>query len=166
MNYASAEMLQTLGVRYAISYEGAPSEAELAGHPRFRLLGPDDSFYRVYEYLDARTPFGWDGAEGEARPAEWLPERRLFRVSSAAGGRFGLVEQGRRGWRATVDGRPATIERWRGAFQAVDVAAGEHTVAFEYRAPWLAPGAAVSLASFILLGWVAFASSASQPRRS
>ena len=160
MDYGNDAMLQTLGVRYAISYKGAP-----AGDARFRLVGPDDSFYRVYEYTEARPSYGWEGS-GEARPVEWTPERRVLRVASGGGGRFGIVEQYYPGWRASVDGRPAEIARWRGAFQSIQVPAGEHTVAFEYRSRWLGVGAWISVGALAVLGWVASASIASRRRRS
>jgi hypothetical protein len=147
MDYRNEEMLQTLGVRYAITYRGAADAPYLAESPNFRLVGSDDSFYRVYEYRHARPPFGWDGALGDARPTEWMPERRAFQVRSGRGGRFGLVEQYSPGWEAAVDGAPVTIERWREAFQSVPVAPGEHTVVFEYHAPWLSLGETISLVS-------------------
>jgi hypothetical protein len=151
MNYGNRDMLETLGVRYAISYNGGPNEAVLAGSPDFRRVGPD-SFYHVYEYLHAQPAYSW---EGEARPTGWLPERRAFAVRSAAGGRFVLVEQQFPGWRATVDGRAVPIALWRGVFQAIDVPAGEHAVVFEYRSRWLGLGAAVSMAALLMLAVVA-----------
>jgi hypothetical protein len=154
MDYTNEQMLQALGVPYAITYKGAADAQFLAGSPNFRLLGPDDSFYRVYEYLHARPPFGWDGILGDARPTEWMPELRVFQVRSEGGGRFGLVEQFFPGWKATVDGAPVTIERWREAFQSIQVGPGDHSVVFEYHSRWLPLGAAISLASLAGLVWV------------
>jgi hypothetical protein len=153
VDYGNDAMLQALGVRYAITYRGGASETALAGNRKFRRVGPD-SFYQVYEYLEARPPYGWDGGAGDARPTEWMPERRVFRVNSERGGRFGLVEQFYPGWHATVDGKPVPVERWRGLFQAAPVAGGEHTVAFEYRSRWLRPGAAISLGALAALAWI------------
>jgi len=154
MDYGNEQMLQTLGVRYAITYQGAAAAPFLAESPNFRLVGPHDSFYRVYEYRHARPPFGWDGTVGDARPAAWMPERRAFQVRSQRGGRFGLVEQFLPGWKATVDGDPVAIERWREAFQSIPVGPGDHTVVFEYHSRWLPLGAAISLASLAGLVWV------------
>jgi len=147
MNYRNRDMLQTLGVRYAISYNGGPNEELLSTSPNFRRIGPD-SFYHVYEYLHAQPAYHW---EGEARPIGWLPERRAFTVRSAAGGRFVLAEQQFPGWRATVDGHTAPIALWRGVFQTIDVPAGEHTVEFEYRSRRLRLGAGISAATLLAL---------------
>jgi hypothetical protein len=141
-------VLQALGVRYAITYPGSAEETILAQSPNFRRLsGSSDSFYRVYEYLHAKAPYGFDGVEGDARPAEWMPERRVFHVRSDRGGRFGLVEQFFPGWTASVDGRVVGIDRWRENFQSIEVGPGDHTVAFQYRSRWLPLGAAISLVS-------------------
>jgi hypothetical protein len=148
MDYRNSAMLQALGVRYVISYAAAASEPLLAGNPDFRRVGPDNSFYRVYEYLRAKPQYEWDGVAAEAWPVEWLPGRRVFRIRSERGGRFGLVEQFFPGWRAAIDGRPAAIALWREAFQSIDVPPGEHTIAFEYRSRWLPLGAGISLSAF------------------
>lgn len=150
LDVRNQEMLRELGVRYVITHQGAANADWLADNPAFRLLGPDDSFYRVYEYAGARDPYGWAEAGGSgdrARPIEWLPERRVFEVGSDEGGRFFLGENFLPGWHAAVDGRAAPLERWDRVFQAVRVGPGRHTVAFEYTAPGLWAGAAVSLAT-------------------
>ena len=151
VDYKNRQMLQTLGVRYAIAYRGGPSTSFLAGSPDFRLLGRADSFYQVYEYLHARPPFGFDGNAGDARPTEWMPERRAFRVRSERGGRFVLVEQFFPGWTATVDYRPAAIERWSGVFQSIQLEPGEHTVVFQYHSRLLPWGVALSVIALAAL---------------
>jgi hypothetical protein len=163
MDYRNEEMLQTLGVRYAITYRGAADSAFLAASPNFRLVGPNDAFYRVYEYRHARPSFGWDGIPGDARPAEWMPERRAFQVRSGRGGRFGLVEQYSPGWEAAVDGHPVAIERWRDVFQSIQVEPGEHAVVFEYHSRWLPLGGTISLLS--LAGLVCVIAADRQSRR-
>src|SRR5262249_41370230 len=122
MDYRNEPVLQSLGVRYAITYQGSAEEGILAHSPSFhRLTGSSDSFYRVYEYLHAKAPFGFDGVEGDARPEEWMPERRVFHVRSEQGGKFGLVEEFFPGWSASVDGRAVAIARWRDNFQSIEV---------------------------------------------
>ncbi|MGA2267664.1 MAG: hypothetical protein ABSH44_04240 [Bryobacteraceae bacterium] len=165
MDYRNDQMLQTLGVRYAITYRGAADASILAESPSFRLLGPDDSFYRVYEYTHARPPYGWDGSPGDARPAEWMPERRSFQVRSERGGRFFLVEQLFPGWSATVDNRPVTIELWHELFQSIQVGPGEHAVTFEYHSRWLPLGLAISLAAVAGLVWVMVVDRRGEPSR-
>lgn len=48
-------------------------------------------------------------------------------------------------WRATLDGRPATIVPVNIAFQAVPVPAGRHQIRLEYRNPLVAAGGVISL---------------------
>jgi len=146
-------MLRELGVRYVVTHEGAANAAYLAANPAFRLLGPDDSFYRVYEFRHAKAPYGWVDGEGAARPTAWLPERRAFDVHSDRGGRFFLAEDFLPGWSVAVDGRAAALERWDRVFQAVAVGPGDHTVVFTYRALGVLPGAAIGLAAAAALAW-------------
>jgi hypothetical protein len=154
MDFWNESMLQSLGIRYVISHEGVANDARLRKDPTFRLIGPDDSYYRVYEYRNAKPPFGWEDGTGSVRPVEWMPERRVFDARSDASGRFFLIEQFYPGWRAIVDGRSAPIERWNGAFQAIRVAPGVHRVIFEYHERRLALGAAMSLMGLVGLLWV------------
>ncbi|HTX39560.1 MAG TPA: YfhO family protein, partial [Bryobacteraceae bacterium] len=155
MAIRNEEMLRELGVRYVITHEGAANAAWLAASPSFRLLGPDDSFYRVYEFLRAKAPYGWVDGGGAARPVGWLPERRTFQVDSERGGRFFLAEELLAGWSASVDGHAQAVERWNRVFQAVAVGPGTHTVVFEYRADGLLPGAAAGIVAAAVLAWAA-----------
>ncbi len=154
VDFWNPEMMRSLGVRYVFTHEKAGQEPRFAASPDYRLVGPDDSFYRIYEYRLAKAPYGWD-VPGEASPKGWLPEKREFTVHSAVGGRFFLVEQFFPGWQARVDGKPAVIERWNGAFQAIHVPAGEHTVTFEFHTRFLVPALFVSLAALCGLLMVA-----------
>jgi hypothetical protein len=151
---ANEAALRLLGVRYFITSEQGPLYPQISTSPIYRLVEPSPGYYKVFEYLHARPPYGWDSGEGSADQVANMPERRAFRVRSPTGGRFTLAEQHFPGWRAAVDGKPVPIERWRGAFQAVEVPPGEHEVEFRYRAPGLAAGAWISLVS-ILLGMAA-----------
>ena len=149
-------MMRALAVRYVMVWDTYPDAARLAVDPDFRLIGRPAIFMRVYEYLHALAPYHWENdPAGFAEPTGWIPEHRDLRVRSATGGRFVLVEQFFPGWHASVDGRPATIERWGGAFQAISVPAGEHHVTFEFRPASFRIGAAISLCSAILLAFVA-----------
>lgn len=150
-------MLQTLGVRYVLVRDGSGHDLFLAASPKFRRIGRTDVYCHVYEYLRAKPPFHWeDAGSGAAEPVAWTPERREFRVLSNRGGRFVLVEQFFPGWQAAVDGRRVRIERWGGAFQAIQLSPGEHRVRFQFRPASVRVGAAVSmvaLAGLLALVW-------------
>jgi hypothetical protein len=154
------ELMRLTGVRYFITRPDSPSFKALAANPNFRLLEPAQTFFNAFEYLRAEAPYGWDaGAHRETSSVErtgWLPGRRAFRVESASGGRFVLVEQFFPGWRALIDGREVAIDRWKGAFQAIAVAPGRHDIVFEFHSPGLRAGAAVSIAALAVLAMVAF----------
>ena len=144
------DMLQTLGVRYVLVRESTDHDRYLAASPNFRRIGPTGSYCLLYEYLHAKPPFHWeDESSGPAEPVGWTPERREFRVQSARGGRFILVEQFFPGWQAVVDGRRVAIERWGGAFQAIQLTPGEHRVEFAFRPLSVPVGAVVSCLAVI-----------------
>ncbi len=151
------DMLQALGVRYVLVRSGAEHGPAVTANPNFRLIGREEIFCRVYEYLHAKPAYRWEDEHGEderggwAKPIAWTPERREFLLRSGRGGRFALIEQFFPGWRATVDGHPVEIERWGGAFQAVRLTPGEHRVSFEFRPASLPIGAAVDILAIAAL---------------
>src|SRR5262249_2984393 len=116
----------------------------------FRLVGPPDSFYRVYEYANAISSWRWDGT-GEVNPTRWEPELREFRLNAGIAGRFVLVEQLYPGWRASLDGQPVPVELSDGVFQAIPVPVGAHTVKFEYSPSSVRVGAAISATALVAL---------------
>jgi hypothetical protein len=153
------DALKLFGVRYVISSEFSKMYPKLKGDPHYRLLGSVPTFYNVYEYLDAQPPFSWEGsAVTEVERSQWEPENRTFQVRTPAGGKLALHEQLFPGWTATVDGKGSAVEPWMGAFQAVTVPAGEHTVEFRYRSRLLGVGGGISLLALIgLVFWIRFA---------
>lgn len=157
------DALRLFGVRYVISTESSEQFLKLKDNPHYRPLGSIPTFYRVFEYLDAQPPFSWEGsAITELHRLAWEPENRSFRVRSPGGGKLAFHEQFFPGWTAKVDGKSAAVESWAGAFQAVAVPAGEHTVEFRYRSRLLPLGAGISLAALIGLGFWIWASSRSK----
>jgi hypothetical protein len=152
LNPDNPSALRLLGVGYVIGAEQSPGYSRLLKNPDFRLMLPDDSFYKVFELKDAQPSFAWEeNVEGRsAAVTKWEPERRGIRVSSRTGGVFRLSEQFYPGWSATLDGAPVQIERCHEAFQCVPVGPGEHLLEFRYRSRWLLPGAALSLCSMLL----------------
>jgi uncharacterized membrane protein YfhO len=122
------------------------------------MVGANDSYYKVFEYLDAKPIYGFAGPV-EVRLRE--PEHRVLRVQSDQGGLLTFAEQSYPGWSATVDGVAVPIEKWEIAFQAVRMPAGSHTVEFVYRERLFSAGIGMSLASLALLAWWIRASSKS-----
>jgi len=155
------EMLRLLAVRYIISTElpRGPAYDSLLANPNFRVLQPATSYYKVFEYTRAQLPYRWEIEQNmdprTIQRLRWDPEHRSFLVRSQTGGRFVLVEQHYPGWRVRVDGLPAALERWKGAFQAVEVGPGEHRIDFEFRPLRLRVGAGLSLIGLIGLCWMA-----------
>ncbi len=84
-------------------------------------------------------------------------------VSAPAAGALFLSIPYDRGWTATVDGKPAATfpvdkdtEGEDGAMLAVEIPAGEHTVALRYRAPGQVLGIVVSLACALMIALLWF----------
>ena len=153
--------LRLFGVKYVISSEYSKVYSKLKDNPRYRLMGSIPTFYKVYEYLDARPPYSWEGqgAQDQIQPGPWQPDNRTFQVQSAAGGKLALHEQFFPGWTAFVDGKSVAVEQWAGAFQAVTVPAGEHAVEFRYRSRFLRLGGGISLLALIgLFFWIRISS--------
>ncbi len=141
--------IHTLGIGYFITAEQGPQFSALKTNPQLRLLQPDDSFYKVFEVIDKRPPYGMEGGEATIGRTRWEPERREFTVRTSAVGKFYLSEQWNPGWSARVDGNPAPIERWNGAFQSIAIQPGEHRIVFEFKDRGLRAGAAISLITLL-----------------
>jgi hypothetical protein len=146
------DVMQRYGVRFVMTGEAGSKYKELAAHPRYRMVGKNDSYYKVFEYLDAKPIYGFSGTvEVQKRD----PEHRVLRVQSEQGGQLTFAEQSYPGWSATVDRVPVPIEKWEIAFQAVRLRPGEHTVEFVYRERLLNAGIAVtSIAGALLVLWI------------
>lgn len=88
--------------------------------------------------------------------ADYQPERVAVDVDAAADGYVVFAEVAYPGWRATVDGTPAPIERANFAFRAVRVPPGEHRVELVFEPATWRLGLAISLASLVALLGVAW----------
>ncbi|MBI3684774.1 MAG: YfhO family protein [Acidobacteria bacterium] len=137
-------LMKQFGIRFVITRAGHPGYQALRTHGRFRLMEPSNTFYQVFEYLDAQPAYRWEA--GPVQCTRWAPESREFQVGSRTGGRFVLLEQFHPGWRAYVDGRPASLDRYGEAFQQVTTPPGAHQVRFEFRSRGLRVGAVITLA--------------------
>jgi hypothetical protein len=85
----------------------------------------------------------------ERRPT---PEQMEYDVDLGRPGIFVVSESDYPGWRAFVDGQPAAILPANYAFRGVALAAGRHTVRFEYRPRSVWIGLVASLVSMFALG--------------
>lgn len=102
----------------------------------------------VWEILDWKPRVELTG--GSARLLDETPNRVRVEAESASGGRLVLRDSYDSGWRVTVDGEPATIERVEQIFRAVDLPPGKHTLDFTYR-PWsFVVGATLSAGALLL----------------
>ncbi|HEY5908296.1 MAG TPA: hypothetical protein VIZ31_09645, partial [Vicinamibacteria bacterium] len=101
---------------------------------------------------DVGAPVGC--TRSEARRLVDLPAARAYAVS--ADGPALLVERENfaRGWRASVDGRPARVWRANGKHRAVVVPAGAREVTLRYEAPGLQAGAWLSVLSLAAMAWL------------
>jgi uncharacterized membrane protein YfhO len=89
----------------------------------------------------------------DSRPARIVQdtgERVTVDLPRGAFGRLILADAYYPGWTATVDGRPAPVERYSGYLRAVAIPRGARSVVFEYRPWWLVPGAATSVGALLL----------------
>jgi hypothetical protein len=82
----------------------------------------------------------------------YAPEVIALRASLQAPGYLVLSDAWYPGWKATVDGKPAAIERANVHFRAVYLGAGTHTVRFTYRPASYFAGLGISLATLVGLG--------------
>jgi uncharacterized membrane protein YfhO len=153
--------MQRFGARFVLMGESAEKYKELVVHPRYRMVGANDSYYKVFEYLDAKPIYGF---VGQVDVMKRDPEHRILKVSSEQGGLFTFSEQAYPGWSATVDGQAVAIEPWEIAFQAVRVPAGAHTVEFVYRERLLSVGIGVSVGAMALLLMFCYLSAPSRSR--
>ena len=85
-----------------------------------------------------------------------IPNRIRLRVTAPCEGTVITGEAWFPGWNATVDGRPASVERAHGLLQGVRVAAGEHQVELRYRPASVMLGAWLTTAGLIAAIALAF----------
>ena len=98
-------------------------------------------------------------APSSARIARYDPERVIVRARTARPGLLVLSDNQYPGWKATVDGHPAPVERVDYLFRGVRIAPGSHTVEFRYeplswRIGWIVSLVSlVGLAVLVAVGW-------------
>jgi hypothetical protein len=100
----------------------------------------------------SHDPGGPGRAGGAVRFVENHPERLVLEVDAPRRGFLVLADQWFPGWRASVDGVPATLLRADYVFRAVEVPAGRSTVEMHYAPRSVRLGFAVSALTLLGLG--------------
>jgi membrane protein YfhO len=171
-------MLSMMNVRFGIAYAGevAPQSGwrELMIDAHTRLTENERVLPRAFvprhvvfaddlEAMKRETDFGdrsWINTDGPAGDRDNGPGRvrttplELGYDLDAAMERPGFVvvsEAAWRGWRASIDGRPAKVERANHAFLAVRVPAGRHRLRLVFLPRSFVTGRAVSVVTALLL---------------
>ncbi len=93
-----------------------------------------------------------EAAETRIATQTETPERIMVEVKNAAPGILVISDTYDPGWRATVNGQRVPILKTNGLFRGIALAAGEHTVTFEYRPLSVIAGAAISAVAIIIVG--------------
>lgn len=153
MDPANLPFLESFGVKYVMVQNGTTPAANLVEHPSYRRLEPSNSYFQVFEYINAKPAWRF---EGKVKVDRWKPEERIFTIDSQSGGTFALLEQYFPGWYVAIDGREAELKHWDKTFQSVSVPAGPHRVEFVYRPVSVRLGVLISLLSTALVALVAF----------
>jgi hypothetical protein len=100
------------------------------------------------------APLGAAGGpqvSSEVRWREHGPNRYRWEVDGAAPSLFVILQNAHPGWRASLDGRPATLLRAYGTFMALPLEAGRREVQIEFKDPWFFAGLAVSACGWLSL---------------
>ena len=144
---AAQELLRHLdgyraaGVRYVLTPAGQP----LPGSPRgLRLVFRSPSTW-IYHLAGASPYFGASGCLTTSGA------RDTARVTCARPSTLVRRETWLAGWSAQIDGRPTTIRRVEGLFQAVTVPAGSHVITFSFTPPGMGWALAGMLAGCALM---------------
>lgn len=85
---------------------------------------------------------------------EYLPERISLDVSTPADGVLVVSEWYYPGWQAILDGEPAEIWEANAGLRALPLTAGEHHIEMVYRPTLFLAGAAISVASMMVLATI------------
>ncbi|MBI3914050.1 MAG: YfhO family protein [Chloroflexi bacterium] len=131
--------------------------AELANDDAVFARLHDDAFQPASMVLLADgEPLTDSGAtQGEAIITRYEATRVEIAVRTDRAGYVVLTDSWYPGWRATVDGNAAPIQRADAIFRAVRVEAGQHRIVFEYAPTSLTVGIVVSVLSLILAAFSA-----------
>jgi hypothetical protein len=141
--------------RYVPRIEVVPDRSVLLN----RLAYGSDDLAQV-AFVEEPMPSGFSAEDplpaggGSARFLRDDPEHLVIEVDAPARGFLVLADQYFPGWRATVNGASAPIQRVNQMFRLVEVPAGVSRVEFRYRPTSVAVGAALSFVSLGAVGVV------------
>jgi hypothetical protein len=121
-------------------------EAQLA-----RLAGSDFDPASLAVLAVAPPELGNPSTQDRVETPDYAPNQVRVRAHAAAPGLLVLADAYSPDWRATVDGRPATVFRANYALRAVWLPEGTHEVVFSYRPRSFQVGLAVSGATLLFL---------------
>src|SRR5215207_4904498 len=132
--------------------------ARVAGTPQAALDAVTDPAFDARAEAIVEQPVGELGGSGSARIDEAAPERMRVTAAMRGAGLLVTADAFLPGWRATVDGRAAPLERVDYLLRGVRVPAGTHRLEFSYE-PWswtagwiISLLAALALAAWVLAG--------------
>jgi hypothetical protein len=94
---------------------------------------------------------------GALRITSRTPSTVIVQAEMRAAGYLVLLDRWDPGWRAIVDGKPATVLLANHMFRAVQLGSGVHQVEFSYRPPGLVLGAcisAITVIGLIIVWWI------------
>jgi hypothetical protein len=124
-----------------------------------RLVGPDagyralaaDGFDVRREVLLAEGPLVASASfSAQLRVLESRPDRLRVGAAFQAPGYLVVTDAYYPGWKASIDGQPATVQRANVGFRAVQVPAGSHVLEMVYRPAAVSVGFAISALALVL----------------
>lgn len=110
--------------------------------------------FRDVAFEGSGAPRAETCGSGRARAVSLLPDEERYETESDQPGWLLVRSTHARGWRATVDGRPAAMLRADGRHRAVAIPAGRHAVTLRYEPPGLWPGMILTLLASVALIWI------------
>jgi hypothetical protein len=102
-------------------------------------------------------PTGTNANAGTVDFVSYLPKRIVLRANASSPAVLLLNDKHDENWKVSVDGKPAPLLRCNYLMRGVQVSPGQHTVEFQYTAPYktLYVSLAAMAAGFALLGYLA-----------
>lgn len=128
---ANGETMDFLNIKYILV---PPDHDPFAGNSRYRLIWDDDArHYRLYENTTVYPRFFLSDRDcGGVHVDSYTPNRIVLAVETTCDATLISSEVWYPGWRATIDGKKANIDKTNNAFRTLFVSSGKHTVTYEY----------------------------------